>query len=195
MTISTCHLKDLLIIEPKVFYDDRGYFFESFTLKRFEEQTGKKVKFVQDNESRSTYGTLRGIHFQNPPHDQSKLVRAVTGTILDVAVDLRTDSDTFGQWHSEVLSDENKKQLFIPKGFGHGFAVLSDTAIFSYKVDNYYDQESENGILWNDQSLAIDWQLPSSSIILSTKDESLRSFNEFCLTNVNHQVVSKISTK
>lgn len=180
MQITTCQIKDLLIIEPRVFEDDRGYFFESFNAKNFLEETGNDTAFIQDNESKSIHGTLRGIHFQNPPFDQAKLVRAVSGEILDVAVDLRKGSSTFGEWYSLILSSENKKQLFIPRGFGHGFVVLSETAVFSYKVDNYYSKDHDSGIIWDDTSLNIDWQIPESDVILSEKDKNLQSFDDFC---------------
>ena len=183
MNIKTCQIKDLLILEPRVFADDRGYFFESYNDKTFTEHTGKTVEFVQDNESKSSYGTLRGIHFQNPPFDQAKLVRAVSGELLDVAVDLRKDSETFGQWYSEILTAENKKQLYIPRGFGHGFVVLSESAIFSYKVDNYYSKDHDSGITWNDAKLNIDWQIPEDAILLSEKDKNLLSFDDFCTQN------------
>ena len=180
MQITTCKIKDILLIEPNVFEDDRGYFFESFNAKTFLELTGNQTQFVQDNESKSGYGTLRGIHFQYPPFTQAKLVRAVSGKILDVAVDLRKESPTFGQWYSVVLSAENKKQLFVPRGFGHGFVVLSNTAVFSYKVDNYYSREHDSGIKWDDNSLNIEWQTSKSEVILSEKDENLQSFDDFC---------------
>jgi len=183
MNITTCKIKDLLIIEPRVFEDDRGYFFESFNAKTFFDLTGNRNEFVQDNESKSTYGTLRGIHFQNSPFNQAKLVRAVSGKILDVAVDLRPNSPTFGEWYSEILSEENKKQLYVPRGFGHGFVVISEIAVFSYKVDNYYSKQHDSGIMWNDTSLDIDWQISKSDLILSEKDKNLQSFDDFCKQN------------
>lgn len=169
-------LKGAFVIEPKVFEDHRGYFFECYNTKTFNEQTGSEVKFVQDNESFSGYGTLRGLHFQALEHGQAKLVRVVKGEVLDVAIDLREDSPTYGQHISEVLSEKNKKQLFIPRGFGHGFVVLSKTAIFSYKVDNFYNKESEGGIIYNDPKLNIDWGIDEKEIILSEKDGILPAF-------------------
>ena len=180
MKISNCKLKDVLIIDPEVFEDDRGYFFESFNAQKFLDLTGIQHDFVQDNESKSVHGTLRGIHFQNAPFGQAKLVRVVSGKILDVVVDLRKESPTFGDWYSDILSAKNKKQLYVPKGFGHGFVVLSETAIFSYKVDNHYSKEHDSGIIWNDSSLNIDWQFPKSDLILSEKDKNLQSFDDFC---------------
>lgn len=168
-------IKDLLVFEPNVFGDERGYFFESYNRKSFEEE-GLEYDFVQDNESFSRYGTVRGIHLQLGNHAQAKLVRVVQGTVLDVAVDLRPNSKTFGKWHSIELSAENHKQLLIPRGFGHGFSVLSESAIFQYKVDNYYSKESEAGIIFNDVELNIDWRIPSEKIIVSDKDKNLGSF-------------------
>ena len=170
MNVIKTKIEGLVIIEPKVFFDGRGYFFESFSQQRFNELVAP-VTFVQDNESRSKYGVLRGLHFQKPPYAQSKLVRVVKGVVLDVAVDLRKDSPTFGQYESVVLSEENKRQFFIPQGFAHGFAVLSEEAIFQYKCDNYYAPQSEGSVRWNDPTIAIDWQLPEKDIILSAKDE------------------------
>lgn len=170
MKVIKTKLEGVVIIEPQVFFDDRGYFFESFSQQRFNEQVAP-ITFVQDNESKSSYGVLRGLHFQKPPFAQSKLVRVVKGKVLDVAVDLRKDSLTFGQYESVVLSEENKRQFFIPQGFAHGFAVLSEEAIFQYKCDNYYAPQSEGSVRWNDPTIAIDWQLPEKDIILSAKDE------------------------
>jgi len=169
-------LKGAYIIEPRVFEDHRGYFFECFNKHTFRDQTGVDIKFLQDNESFSGYGTLRGLHFQAMEHSQAKLVRVVKGKVLDVAVDLREGSPTYGQHISEELSEENKKQLFIPRGFGHGFVVLSETAIFSYKVDNLYNKESEGGIKYNDPTLNIDWGIDEKDIILSEKDGILPTF-------------------
>ncbi len=171
MEVRQTEIEGLLIIQPKVYGDERGYFFESFSMKEFEEKVGKTV-FVQDNESKSRYGVLRGLHFQKPPFAQAKLVRVVKGRVLDVAVDIRKDSPTFGSHVSLELSDENKTQLFIPRGFAHGFVVLSDEAIFQYKCDNYYSPMHEGAILWNDPRLHIDWQLPANEIILSEKDKN-----------------------
>lgn len=170
MKVIKTKLEGVVIIEPQVFFDDRGYFFESFSQQRFNEQVAP-ITFVQDNESKSSYGVLRGLHFQKPPFAQSKLVRVVKGKVLDVAVDLRKDSPTFGLYESVVLSEENKRQFFIPQGFAHGFAVLSEEAIFQYKCDNYYAPQSEGSVRWNDPTIAIDWQLPEKDIILSAKDE------------------------
>lgn len=170
MKVIKTKLEGVVIIEPQVFFDDRGYFFESFSQQRFNEQVAP-ITFVQDNESKSSYGVLRGLHFQKPPFAQSKLVRVVKGKVLDVAVDLRKDSPTFGQYESVVLSEENKRQFFIPQGFAHGFAVLSEEAIFQYKCDNYYAPQSEGSVRWNDPIIGIDWQLPEKDIILSAKDE------------------------
>ena len=170
MKIIETEIQGLFIIEPDVYGDSRGYFFESFNKKRFEEQTGINVDFVQDNESRSTYGVVRGLHFQRPPHAQAKLVRVVSGRVLDVAVDLREGSPTYGKHVAVELSGENHRQVFIPKGFAHGFSVLSEDAVFQYKCDNYYHPESEGAVAWNDPDLAIDWRVPEEDVILSTKD-------------------------
>jgi len=159
-----------VLIEPTVFGDERGYFFESFSQKEFQEKVCHTV-FVQDNESKSKYGVLRGLHFQKPPFEQAKLVRVVRGKVLDVAVDIRRDSPTFGRHVSTELSEENKRQLFIPRGFAHGFAVLSEEVIFQYKCDNYYAPLYEGAILWNDPQLNIDWKLPLDAILLSEKDK------------------------
>lgn len=159
-----------MLIEPTIFGDERGYFFESFSQKEFQEKVCHTV-FVQDNESKSKYGVLRGLHFQKPPFEQAKLVRVVRGKVLDVAVDIRRDSPTFGRHVSTVLSEENKRQLFIPRGFAHGFAVLSEEVIFQYKCDNYYAPPYEGAILWNDPQLNIDWKLPADAILLSEKDK------------------------
>ncbi|MDR1005515.1 MAG: dTDP-4-dehydrorhamnose 3,5-epimerase [Bacteroidales bacterium] len=159
------------IIEPKVFEDERGYFFESFRHDEFQKHIGE-VNFIQDNESRSSYGVLRGLHYQKLPFAQAKLVRVVHGRVLDVAVDIRKDSPTFGQHVAVELSHQNKLQFYIPRGFAHGFAVLSeDGAIFQYKCDNYYAQQSEAGIAWNDADIDIEWRLPDAAIILSDKDK------------------------
>ena len=170
-------IPDLVIIEPIVQGDDRGYFFESFRKEEFEKEIGK-INFVQENESKSSRGVLRGLHFQRPPFTQAKLVRAVLGEVLDVAVDIRTDSPTFGQHVSVILSGENKRQFFVPRGFAHGFVVLSETAIFQYKIDNYYAPEYDDGILYNDSELNIDWSIPGNEMKLSDKDQSLSFFDE-----------------
>ena len=170
MKITTTAIEGVVILEPKVFGDERGYFFESFSQREFEEKVCKTT-FVQDNESSSRYGVLRGLHFQKPPHAQAKLVRVVKGKVLDIAVDIRKGSPTFGHHVSTELSGENKRQLFIPRGFAHGFAVLSDEVVFQYKCDRYYVPHSEGGILWNDPALGIDWKLPEEDVILSEKDK------------------------
>ena len=169
-------IKDVVICEPEIYGDERGYFIESFNKKEFEKNIGEKIFFCQDNESKSTYGVLRGLHFQKPPHTQSKLVRVIEGKVLDVVVDLRKKSNTFGEHIAVVLDDEFKRQLFVPKGFAHGFVVLSETAVFSYKVDNYYNASSEDGVIFNDTSLNIDWNLPFSDIKLSEKDKINNKF-------------------
>ncbi len=171
MEITTTFIRDLLIIEPTVFYDDRGYFFESFNKKQFTELTGKNINFVQDNESKSKYGTLRGLHYQIEPFAQTKLVRVIKGRVLDIAVDIRNNSETYGKYFSLELTDKNKKQLLIPRGFAHGFVVLSEEAIFSYKCDNYYNKNAEGGIIYNDRQLNIDWGISPNDIILSNKDK------------------------
>ncbi|MXS70326.1 dTDP-4-dehydrorhamnose 3,5-epimerase [Flavobacteriaceae bacterium W22] len=177
MKITKTSLKDCYIIEPTVFEDERGYFFEKFNEKKFEELTGMNGHFVQDNISKSSYGVLRGLHLQKGDNAQAKLVSCLEGRVLDVAVDLRQDSPTFGKWLSLELTAENRLQLYIPRGFGHGFSVLSKSAVFSYKCDNFYHKESEGGVLWNDIDLNIDWQLPAKDIILSEKDKTLPPFS------------------
>ena len=168
-TIKT-EIDEVVIIEPKVFGDHRGYFYESFSEKKFNAQL-RDVKFVQDNESKSCYGVLRGLHFQKPPYAQSKLVRVVKGTVLDVALDIRKGSPTFGQHVAVELSEDNHRQLFIPRGFAHGYVVLTDEVIFQYKCDNFYAPHHEGAIAWDDPDLAINWILPSDKIILSEKDK------------------------
>lgn len=170
MKVLETKLKDCFILEPNVFNDSRGCFFESFNAKTFIEHVNSKTVFLQDNESFSTKGVLRGLHYQTGEYAQAKLVRVVQGSVLDVAVDLRQDSKTFGQHVAVELSAENKKQLFVPRGFAHGFIVLSDTAIFSYKCDNYYNKASEAGIIYNDKDLNIDWKLNESDFLVSDKD-------------------------
>ena len=169
MEILKTAIEGIVIIEPRIFRDARGYFFESFSMREFNEKVAP-VTFVQDNESYSSYGVIRGLHFQKPPHAQAKLVRVVKGRVLDVAVDLRKDSPTFGRYVTMELSEENHRQMFIPRGFAHGFSVLSDEVIFQYKCDNYYAPQSEGAIAWDDPDLAIDWQVPSDKVILSEKD-------------------------
>lgn len=171
MKIIETEIQGLFIIEPDVYGDSRGYFFESFNKRRFEEQTGISVDFVQDNESRSTYGVVRGLHFQRPPHAQAKLVRVVSGRVLDVAVDLREGSPTYGKHVAVELFGENHRQVFIPKGFAHGFSVLSEEAVFQYKCDDYYAPETEGAVAWDDPDIAIDWRIPADDMILSEKDK------------------------
>ncbi|MDH6250674.1 dTDP-4-dehydrorhamnose 3,5-epimerase [Chryseobacterium sp. H1D6B] len=178
MKIKETPLKDCYIIEPTIFEDDRGYFFEKFNEKKFEELTGMNGHFVQDNISKSSYGVLRGVHLQKGEHAQAKLVSCLEGRVFDVAVDLRRDSSTFGQWFGVELTPENKLQLYVPRGFGHGFSVLSETAVFAYKCDNFYEKESEGSVIWNDPDLNIDWQLPLDIIQLSEKDKNLPKFTE-----------------
>ncbi len=170
MNVIKTKLEGVVIIEPRVFKDDRGYFFESFSQKNFEEQVCNTV-FVQDNESKSSYGVLRGLHFQKPPYAQSKLVRVVKGKVLDVAVDIRKGSATFGKHVAVELSAENKRQFFLPRGFAHGFAVLSEEAVFQYKCDNFYAPQCEGALAWDDPDLGIDWQIPAEEVILSEKDK------------------------
>jgi dTDP-4-dehydrorhamnose 3,5-epimerase len=171
-------IKDLLIFEPKVFEDSRGYFYESYNKHTFAD-AGINCEFVQDNQSFSSFGTVRGLHLQLGDSAQAKLVRVIQGEVLDVAVDLRIDSPTYGKHFSVILNDTNHKQLFIPRGFGHGFSVLSETAIFSYKCDNFYDKSAESGIIYNDSDLNIDWKIPAESAIVSDKDKELISFKDF----------------
>ena len=156
MRVNETSINGVVIIEPKLFKDNRGYFYESFNVKEFNDKVGS-INFVQDNESKSSYGVLRGIHYQKGDHAQSKLVRVIKGKVLDIAVDLRKDSPTYGQWTGVILSARNKKQFFLPRGIGHAFVVLSKTAVFQYKCDNFYCKESEGGIAWNDPSIGIEW--------------------------------------
>ena len=178
MKLTHTDIDELVVLEPQVFGDARGYFFEPFNQKWFNENVGP-TQFVQDNESKSSKGVLRGLHFQKPPMAQAKLVRVIQGEVLDVAVDLRKNSPTYGKVFSILLSETNKKQLFIPRGFAHGFAVISETAIFAYKVDNWYSPENEGGIIWNDEKLQIDWRLNHNDILLSDKDTGLQTFVDF----------------
>jgi len=175
MNIIKTSISDVLIFEPEVFGDSRGYFMESFRQDLIEKHIGP-VHFLQDNESYSQYGVLRGLHFQRPPFTQGKLVRAIRGEVLDVAVDIRSGSPTYGQYVGVKLSDENKRQLWVPRGFAHGFIVLSETALFSYKCDNYYAPVSDGGIFWNDPAIGIDWLLPKKDIQLSEKDKKHPEF-------------------
>lgn len=176
MEIERTYLNDCYLITPKVFVDERGNFFESFNKNRFHQLTGLDIDFVQDNQSTSQRGVLRGLHFQTGDFQQAKLVRVIKGSVLDVAVDIRPQSKTFGQYFSVVLSAKNNKQLYIPKGFAHGFLVLEDDTIFAYKCDNYYNKASESGIIFNDPSLQIDWGFPESDLIISEKDKELPTF-------------------
>lgn len=179
MIVTESPLEGCYVIEPRVFEDNRGYFFESFNRRVLGEEIGYSPDFVQDNQSKSKYGVLRGLHLQIGEYAQAKLVRALEGEILDVVVDIRPDSPTFGQHYSILLSEDNKIQLFVPRGFAHGFAVLSETAIIHYKADNYYNKESESGLKFNDPDLNIDWQLAPEDIITSDRDQHLPSWNEF----------------
>lgn len=169
MKVIKTAIEDVVIIEPEVFGDARGYFFESYSQKKFDEQV-RPVKFVQDNESKSKYGVLRGLHFQKGKDAQSKLVRVVKGRVLDVAVDIRKGSPTFGKYVAVELTEDNHRQLFVPRGFAHGFSVLSEEAIFQYKCDNLYAPQAEGAIAWNDPDVGIDWQLPAEDVLLSAKD-------------------------
>lgn len=179
MKVTQTDLKGCFILEPKIFNDGRGYFFESFNKRVFEEKTGLSINFVQDNQSISQRGTVRGLHIQKGDFVQAKIVRIIKGKVLDVVVDVRRNSKTFGQSFSCILSEENRKQLFIPKGFLHGFSVLEDNTIFAYKCDNYYNKDSEDGVLYNDAYLNIDWKLKKEEIILSEKDKNLKMFTNF----------------
>ena len=170
-------ISDLIIIEPTVFGDSIGYFLESYNQKKFEEVVGK-ISFMQDNESKSSKGVLRGLHFQKPPFEQAKLVRCIEGEVLDVAVDIRKNSKTYGKHISVLLSGENKRQLFVPRGFVHGFLVLSDSATFAYKVDNIYAPDHDAGIRWNDKELNIQWGMEDSEVIISEKDAELPFFSK-----------------
>jgi len=178
MNIIETGIKDLKIIEPRVFPDSRGYFFESYSKLALEKQ-GITYNFVQDNQSKSSYGVIRGLHCQLPPYAQTKLVRAIQGTIFDVAVDLRSGSPTYGKWFGVELSEDNKRQLLIPKGFAHGFSVLSETATVFYKCDEFYHPETDSGIRFNDKSLQIDWKVEVSKAIVSDKDLKLQEFSSF----------------
>jgi dTDP-4-dehydrorhamnose 3,5-epimerase len=177
MIVTKTKIPDVLIFEPSVFGDERGYFMETFRLDEIQKHIGN-VNFVQDNESYSEYGVLRGLHFQRPPFTQSKLVRVMQGKVLDVAVDIRIDSPTFGEHVAVLLTGENKKQLWVPQGFAHGFVVLSKTAQFAYKCDNYYSPTHDGGIMWDDSALKIDWQLPLEDVRLSGKDKTQKSLEE-----------------
>ena len=177
MEIIKTAIEGVVIIEPRLFKDDRGYFFESFSQREFTEKV-RKVDFVQDNESKSSYGVLRGLHFQKPPYAQSKLVRVIKGSVLDVAVDIRKGSPTFGEHVSVELTEENHRQFFIPRGFAHGFVVLTEDVIFQYKCDNYYAPQYESGIQFDDPALGIDWKIPEAEMILSAKDRMHKRLEE-----------------
>lgn len=179
MEVFRTNIDGVFIIEPKVFGDDRGYFFESFNAKEFAEKTGLDITFVQDNESRSHYGVLRGLHFQLPPYTQSKLVRVVKGKVLDVAVDIRKGSPTYGKYASCELTEDNHRQFFVPQGFAHGFCVLSEDAIFQYKCDNFYAPQADGGINILDNSLGIEWGIPLGKASLSEKDTKHPSLRDF----------------
>ncbi len=181
MTVKETKLKGCFVLEPAIFTDERGYFLESFNKQRFNEAVGSTVNFVQDNQSYSTKGVLRALHCQAGEFAQAKLVRVLSGTVLDVAVDLRKDSPTFGEHVAIELSHENKKQLFIPRGFGHGFVALTDTVEFFYKCDNYYHKEAERGIIYNDPTLNINWQLPEDQLLISAKDRVLPTLDKVAL--------------
>ena len=186
MKFTKGNIEGIYIIEPRIFEDERGYFYEAFSEREFANEVGE-IHFVQENQAKSSYGVVRGLHFQLPPHAQSKLVRVVEGRVLDVAVDIRVGSPTFGKHVAVELSAENHRQVFIPRGFAHGYSVLSESAILEYKCDNYYAPSSEGAILWNDADLGIDWQIPAEKVILSAKDtknpklaecEALFNYNE-----------------
>lgn len=177
MEVVKTEIEGVVIIEPRIFKDERGYFYESFSQREFEEKVCRTV-FVQDNQSKSSYGVLRGLHFQKPPYCQSKLVRCIKGAVLDVAVDIRKGSPTFGKYVAVELTEENHRQFFVPRGFAHGFAVLSKEAVFQYKCDNFYCKESEGSVAWNDPQLAIDWRIPADKVLLSEKDKLSKNISE-----------------
>jgi len=178
MELIKTDIEGVVILEPRIFRDARGYFFESFLASEFEEKVSRTT-FVQDNESCSTYGVIRGLHFQKPPFTQAKLVRVIKGAVLDVTVDLRKSSPTYGKHVAVELTEDNHRQLFIPHGFAHGFAVLSDEVLFQYKCDNYYAPQSERGILWNDPDLQIDWRIPLDKVVLSEKDKRYPKLKDY----------------
>ncbi|MGP2569376.1 dTDP-4-dehydrorhamnose 3,5-epimerase [Ornithobacterium rhinotracheale] len=179
MTVKETEIKDCFLIQPQIFGDERGYFFESYNEEKFNQETGLNVRFVQDNQSFSTYGVIRGLHIQMGEFAQAKLVRVVHGKVLDVAVDARKDSPTFGKIVYAELSAENQSQLFIPRGCLHGFSVLSDEAIFQYKCDNFYNKQSESGVIFNDKDLNINWQIEETNASISEKDRELNSWRNF----------------
>ena len=174
MEVIKTEIEGVVIIEPRIFKDERGYFYESFSQRDFEEKVCRTT-FVQDNQSKSSYGVLRGLHFQKPPYCQSKLVRCIKGAVLDVAVDIRKGSPTFGKYVAVELSEDNHRQFFVPRGFAHGFAVLTPEAVFQYKCDNFYNKESEGSVAWNDPQLAIDWKIPADKVLLSEKDKQSKN--------------------
>lgn len=177
MEVIKTEIEGVVIIEPRIFKDDRGYFYESFSQREFEEKVFRTT-FVQDNQSKSSYGVVRGLHFQKPPYSQSKLVRCIKGAVLDVAVDIRKGSPTFGKYVAVELTEDNHRQFFVPRGFAHGFAVLSDEAVFQYKCDNLYNKESEGAVAWDDPELAIDWRIPVEKVLLSEKDKLSKTIAE-----------------
>ncbi len=177
MNVIKTDIEGVVIIEPRIFNDERGYFYESFSQREFEEKVCRTT-FVQDNQSKSSYGVLRGLHFQKPPYCQSKLVRCIKGAVLDVAVDIRKGSPTFGKYVAIELTEDNHRQFFVPRGFAHGFAVLSDEAVFQYKCDNFYNKESEGAVAWDDETLAIDWRIPADKVVLSEKDRNSKPVAE-----------------
>jgi dTDP-4-dehydrorhamnose 3,5-epimerase len=178
MEIIKTNIDGVVVIEPRIFKDDRGYFFESFSQKEFRTKVCS-TNFVQDNESKSSYGVLRGLHFQTPPYAQSKLVRVVQGAVLDVAVDIRIGSPTYGQHVSVELTEDNHRQFFVPRGFAHGFVVLTDTVVFQYKCDNYYAPQNEGALAWDDPDLAIGWKVPADKVVLSEKDKKHPCLKDF----------------
>ncbi|MGE5355567.1 MAG: dTDP-4-dehydrorhamnose 3,5-epimerase [Deltaproteobacteria bacterium] len=178
MKVEFTAIDGIIVFSPDVFYDERGYFFESFSYKKFRESTGLDLLFVQDNESFSKFGVLRGLHYQLPPFEQGKLIRVIKGKVYDVAVDIRPGSKSFGQYFGIELTDDNKKQVYIPPGFAHGFVTLSETAVFSYKCTNYYDKASEAGIKYDDKYLGINWLIEHQNLIVSDKDKNLPPFEK-----------------
>ena len=177
MKVTKTDIEGVVILTPRIFIDERGYFFESWSRHEFEEKVGK-IDFCQDNESMSTYGVIRGLHFQNPPYAQSKLVRCIKGRVLDVAVDIRKGSPTYGKHIAVELTEDNHRQMFIPKGFAHGFSVLSETALFQYKCDNFYAPSAEGALAWDDPKLGIDWGIPEEAVLLSEKDRHHQSLDQ-----------------
>lgn len=179
MKVIKTEIDGVVILEPKIFGDERGYFYESFSANEFAEKVNPHVVFVQDNQSYSSYGVLRGLHFQKPPYAQSKLVRVIRGQVIDVAVDIRKGSPTYGKYVAVELTGENHHQFFVPRGFAHGFVVLSETALFQYKCDNFYAPQSEGAIIWNDPTINIDWQISEVNILLSAKDKLNQKLQDF----------------